>query len=353
MGVKMTTPSEMLMGEVIDGWTVDEPLRTFQGATGGHFSRGYIVSKEGKKAFLKAMDLHCALGKGLKAVEQASRQYNFEKELLYLCRDRRLSHIVRLLADGEHIIQRLPNGGSDLFNRVYYIIFELADGDIRKELVFDGDKGDAWKAYILHQIAVALTQLHKCQIAHQDVKPSNILSFKEARHYKLSDLGRSSSRTIAAPTDSCSFPGDLSYAPPEYLYGYIPSEYNDRRFGSDAYLLGSMISFLYMGVGALVLTVSALEDSYQPHVWAGSYIDVLPFLSSAHTKATIALQSYLPKRYSQEFLDCYFQLCHPDPSERGDPKARSQVGRPIGIDRYVSRFDALAKKMGFINRLRA
>ena len=342
----MGTASESLVGEVIDGWTVENPILSFPGATGGHFSNSYIVSKNGIRAFLKAMDLTAAITSGLKAVEQVTRQYNFEKDLLSLCRDKKLSKIVSLLADGEYVVNKLPYGSSQLLNRVYYLIFELADGDIRKELVFDGDMSDAWKAHVLHQIAVALTQLHWNQIAHQDIKPSNVLSYKKLQSYKLADLGRSASMEIIAPTDELDFPGDLGYAPPEYLYKYIPGNFHDRRFGSDAFLLGSMISFLYIGLSSLTLTLDNVPESFKPDIWAGTYADVLPHLIAAHTQATNTLKSYLPPGYENEFSTLYFQLCHPDPLTRGDPKARSQIGRPIGIDRYVSRFNNLSKRLG-------
>lgn len=341
----MSTPAQLLKGQTINGWHVDSQLETFQGQTGGHFSTGYFVSKDGKKAFLKAMDLSRAILQGLKAVELATRQFNFERDLLCLCRDERLSHIVRLVDHGEHELIGLPGGQNDLLNRVYYMIFELADGDVRRELSFDGSMPASRKMYVLHQIAVAITQLHTVHIAHQDVKPSNVLAFKTQRQYKLSDLGRSSARNISAPTDDFDFPGDMSYAPPEYLYDYLPPEYHDRRQGSDAYLLGSMISFLFTGLGAVNATLRQVPVQYLPHEWQGSYHEVLPFLVDAHTQAVTNLRSELPEKCRDELSTIYFQLCHPNPTERGHPSARAQHGRPIGLDRYVSRFDSLEKHL--------
>ena len=130
----MSTPAQLLKGQTINGWHVDSQLETFQGQTGGHFSTGYFVSKDGKKAFLKAMDLSRAILQGLKAVELATRQFNFERDLLCLCRDERLSHIVKLMDHGEHELTGLAGGQNDLLNRVYYMIFELADGDVRRGL---------------------------------------------------------------------------------------------------------------------------------------------------------------------------------------------------------------------------
>lgn len=347
----MSAASEHLVGEIIDGWKVEERTKSYPGATGGHFSNSYIVSKDGMSAFLKAMDLHAAINRGLAEVQRVTTQYNFEKQLLTLCRDKKLTKIIRLLADGEYIVQNIPNGFSNDLNRVYYLIFELADGDIRKELSFRGGVTDTWKANVLHQIAVALTQLHNNRIAHQDLKPSNVLSFNNDQNCKLADLGRSSSMNIIAPTDELSFPGDFNYAPPEYLYRHIPSDFHDRRFGSDAYLLGSMISFLFLGVSALTLTLDRMDNAFKPDTWIGDYGDVLPYLITAHTDATNILKQYLPTDFQDEISTIYFQLCHPDPCTRGHPKARRQIGRPIGIDRYVSKFNLLKQKLKFRNRI--
>ena len=155
----MSSPAQILQGQTINGWLVEQRIEIFQGQTGGRFSTGYFVVKDGQKAFLKAMDLHEAIRHGLKAIELATRQYNFERELLCLCRDRRLSHIVQLLDHGEHELAELPIGQHGLLNRVYYMIFELADGgDVRRELTFDGAMPGSRKIHVLHQVGVALTQ---------------------------------------------------------------------------------------------------------------------------------------------------------------------------------------------------
>lgn len=347
----MSTPAQLLKGQTINGWYVDSQLEAFQGQTGGHFSTGYFVVKDGERAFLKAMDLSSAIRSGLQEVEKATRQFNFERDLLCLCRDRRLSHIVRLVDHGEHVLLALPGGAGNLLNRVYYMIFELADGDVRRELSFDGTMPNSKKVHVLHQIGVALTQLHTVNIAHQDVKPSNVLSFKVQKQYKLSDLGRSSARNIPAPTDGYDFPGDMGYAPPEYLYGYLPPEYHNRRQGSDAYLLGSMIAFLFIGLGAINATLGYLPLQYLPNEWNGSYHEVLPFLVDAHVQVVAVLKSGLPEMCREELSTIYFQLCHPNPAERGHPSARVQHGSPIGLDRYVSRFDAVTKRLQIQERV--
>lgn len=53
---------------------------------------------------------------------------------------------------------------------------------------------------LMHQITAALRQLHGSGIAHQDIKPSNILFFQDD-HTKLADLGRASDRHGGSPHD--------------------------------------------------------------------------------------------------------------------------------------------------------
>lgn len=345
----MGTPSEMLEGQIINGWNVLNTIGSFTGATGGHFSAGYIVERDGTTAFLKAMDLHSAARKGLNAISEETSQFIFERDLMSFCADRRLSRIIKLIDCGEFV--PLSTAEKTEFNTVYYMVFELADGDIRRELTLNKGAGANWKLRILHHVAVGVSQLHGVKIAHQDVKPSNVLAFNLDSSFKLTDLGRSSSKTFSAPTDKCPFPGDYNYAPPEYHFGFVPPNDQDRRQGSDAYLLGSLISFLFCGLGAFMATLQHAPIEYRPGNWQGNFSDVLPFWTTAHSEATLALSSHIPDYCREDLISIYFQLCHPDPSTRGHPRARARIGRPLGLERYISRFDAIAKKTSISERL--
>ena len=347
----MATPAEMLEGKIINGWQVLEPIRSFAGGTGGNFSSGYVVQRNGESAFLKAMDLHSAISRGIEAISDDTTQFRFERDLLTFCSDRRLSKIIRLIEHGEFNAIN-PEEALSNFNIVFYMVFELADGDIRRELTLNKIDSNLWKLRLLHNVATALGQLHGVQVAHQDVKPSNILAFNSQKTFKLSDLGRSNSKIFNAPTDKYAFPGDHNYAPPEYHYKYIPPDENDRRQGSDIYLLGSLISFLFTGLGAFMSTLQKMENEYRSGVWQGNYKDVLPFLVKAHNEATLLLKKQLPTQCCEELSTIYSQLCHPDPSIRGDPRSRSRTGRPIGIERYISKFDLLEKKMSIFEKAR-
>lgn len=334
----MSTPSEQLLTKSVNGWLVVEELGTFPGASGGNFSTGYIVEKDGVRAYMKAMDLHSVVPHGISAIAATASQFSFEKDILEFCTKENLSGVVRLLEAGE-----LANQSAHPFDIIYYMVFEKADGDIRRELfAFGGQREASWKLSVLHQSAKALLQLHGVDIAHQDLKPSNVLAFRSTLQFKLADLGRAVSKQFRAPADTLDYPGDRSYAPPEYIYGFVPpAEYQDRRIGSDAFLLGSLLSFLFAGVGSLTLTLKNLPPQCMPGSWTGTYNDLLPYLVNAHTQATANLYQSWPPGCAAELSQAYFNLCHPNPSTRGHPDARKQSRQPVGLDRYRSIFDRL------------
>lgn len=96
-----------------------------------------------------------------------------------------------------------------------FIMFELADGDVRKVIAKASQIDDAWRFNVLHDVAVGLQQLHSKKIAHQDLKPSNVLLFDaEKRGAKIGDLGRASIMGTGASHDQMTIAGAKSYAPP-------------------------------------------------------------------------------------------------------------------------------------------
>jgi eukaryotic-like serine/threonine-protein kinase len=68
----------------------------------------------------------------------------------------------------------------------------------------------------LHHVATGLQQLHFSEIAHQDVKPANILVMAD-RTAKIGDMGRAHRRAV--PMNYLKQERDRTYAAPELLYG--------------------------------------------------------------------------------------------------------------------------------------
>jgi serine/threonine protein kinase len=264
--------------------------------------------------------------------------FNFEREILFRCRDEHLSRIIRTLEDGKVIVDT----GSPV-GVVQYLIFELANSDIRVHAVAGAMITDAWRLRTLHDIATGLYQLHRIEIAHQDVKPSNVLVIGDGRQ-KLSDLGCAAHSGTSAPRDGHVIAGDRNYAPPELLYGYTLADWHERRLGCDLYLLGSMISFLFSQASMTHVWVSQLDPIFRPGRWTDTFQAVLPYLRSACDNAFVSISKSFPETLATELSASLRQLCDPDPMLRGHPRSRSQVGNRYSLERYVSTFNLLAKR---------
>ncbi len=339
----MKRPAEKLSGLVLErGWKVGRILEPDPKSSGGNFSFSYEVSdSSGKKALLKALDFTRALREPdfVDALRAMTSAYVFERDLLRECRDRNMDRIVRAVDDGA--VQVDP---SDL-GKVPYLIFEMADRDLRKQLDYMGQVELAWELRSLHHMATGLQQLHSTQAAHQDLKPSNVLVFQD-KVSKLGDLGSSARRGVASPRDHWEVPGDPAYAPPELLYGHINSDWTERRFGTDLYLLGSMISYFFANIGTTALIEAELIEAHSWRNWQGTYSEVLPYLHEAFAKVVDKVMSEVPNREVATELEVIFsQLCNPDPNKRGVPRFIRGLSPRYDVQRYISRFNYLARRL--------
>ena len=360
--VEQTPASGLLGREIDDGWVITEKLLRAGEAgaedlTGSCFSLGYIAVKGKKKAFVKVIDIQGVLddrSSGLGIVARLKRmtdRHTFESTILDVCRKAKLDRIVQVIGAGE-----LEAPGSLLSIPIPYIMFEVADGgDVRKAIGASNKIDDAWRFRILHDVAVGLQQLHRHDIAHQDLKPSNVLVFKEAAsRAKIGDLGRSSRRGTQAEHDAYDIPGAPRYAPPEQIFGVIPERWEDRREGGDVYHLGGLAAFLFSGMTLSVHLAEALRPEMRPHYWGGKggcdYETALPILKVALAKFVQSIQKDFPAWASEELGQIILTACDPDYRTRGDPAARRRAGQPVGIDAYVSRFDRMAKQASVKSR---
>lgn len=331
------TPAQQLEGKVLDGgWVVGKMVDISPGTTGGHFSSGYLVeSRNGRKAFLKALDYSKALRSAdpARALQSLTEAFNFERDMLEMCKDRRLDRVVRSITSGKAEVGGAQGGV------VQYLIFELADNDVRKHLDTSARFDLAWALRSLHHMATGLLQLHRIGIAHQDLKPSNVLIFDKTS--KVSDLG-SAAHSGFIPTEDLTIPGDDSYAPPELLYKYCHPEWNVRRFGCDAYLLGSMAVFFFTRMSMTSLIVAEMHEQHKWYNWTGTYKEVLPYVREAFGVALQHISGQVPPQLRGEVVEIIRQLCEPDPDLRGHPRGRTRG--PLTLERYVSKFNVLASK---------
>jgi eukaryotic-like serine/threonine-protein kinase len=332
----MSTPAEQLTGQILDdGWVVGDLIPRTGAQTGGHFSCSYgVTNSDGRPAFLKAMDYTSALKSADPANELniLTSAFLFERQVLQLCLDRKMSRIVRAIGGGTASV-----GGS----AVQYLIFEEAKGDIRKYLDTVKQFDLVWTLTCIHNICVGVRQLNGASIAHQDLKPSNVLHFPDEGQ-KLADLGRAWHKSLLSPHDGLPCAGDMGYAPPELLYRYLAPDESDRRFGADFYLVGSMVLFLFTGMRASQILVSELDPHHHPRIWLGTYEDLLPYLRHAFSLNLATVRGSFPdKVLGEEIADVFQQMCDPDIATRGDRLHTAKHGSRFGLERFVQRFDRL------------
>lgn len=338
--------AENLEGLDLDGgWHVDKLLKRPTQGTGGYSSFSYVASnKEGVKAFLKALDFSAALGEEdpARSMYYLTSAYDVERNLLHKCKDKKLRRVVVPLADGT---AKVP-GNFGLLGNVPYLIFAMATGDIRSEVARWKRFDLAWALRSLHHSATGLQELHGIGIAHQDVKPSNVLVFP-VEGSKLTDLGSASQVGYPSRSDKKVVPGDVSYATPEQWYGWSQSPDFSNRYLVDLYRLGGLIFFFFAGCSATDAIQLKFSIKYGKEFTRSDFVGDLPYMQHAFEEAINDLRALVQKAaldLTDEIVMIAQQLCDPDPRRRGDPIARAAAYRqPHDIQAYVSRFDRLAK----------
>ena len=336
----MSTSAERLVGLTLDGgWSVIELLPKSSIQTGGAFSCSYhIEHPDGRKAFLKAMDFDAALSDPDPAgkLKELTEAYVFERTIVELCGTRKLSRVIRAHGSGT----KTPLGGTV----VQYLIFELGEGDVRKQLSQMTEFNLLWRLKCLHHLFVAIQQLHGSQIVHQDVKPSNVVGCGDEGH-KVADLGRAWHALTSSPFDGNQCAGDTNYAPPELLYsGAILTE-EERRQGADFFALGSMVVFMFTGLRMTAALMSAMPASLRWRATAETYANVLPELQHAFGTVLYQLRAAIPNdALWVEVKMIVEQMCNPDIVKRGDKGHTAKIGSRFGLQRFISKLNTLCTK---------
>lgn len=333
-----------LVGKVLPGgWRVERQLDRRQDDTGGNFSINYWVVKDsGTKGFCKVLNyewLMNSLGDPVAALREATSIFEFERDLARQCSG--LSKVVTAIDDGSVMMDEYRYG------LISYIIFEVADRDIRRLLNTSDLLDAAVRLRAIHNLATGIRQLHALRIAHQDVKPSNTLVFSPdefgTRSTKVGDLGRATAPGRPMSHDQLSVAGDRTYAPPEALYGEVPSDFGPRRLACDLYQLGSMVSFIFTGSAFNALLKLELHPIYYWGEWRGSYREVMPYVRDAFGRASQRVAAEAPPEVSDRVLRLVRMLCEPDPYRRGHPRSVKQPGNQYALERIVTELDLLVR----------
>jgi eukaryotic-like serine/threonine-protein kinase len=337
--MKMLAPAEQLEGTTLPtGWIVGQ--RVTPVGTGGNMSVCYLVSHpDGRQGFLKAMDYSRAFFSTNTAdmLQYLSAAYIFEREICVQCDEFRITRVVHALEHGSHVA-----GPLGPYHKVEYLIFERADGDVRAILDQQPKLDLVFAFATLHGAAAALNQLHLAGMAHQDLKPSNLLIFRaEQIMAKLGDLGRSWSRHLPAPHDGARIAGDTGYAPLELLMNLTLDD-DHRRIGVDLYLLGSLVVFFFCDCHINALIMKHLDPSLQASRTPLTHADLLPYFQRAFADALAEFSSQVPSSMREKLTTIVAQLCDPDHTRRGNPGSTGI--KRFGLVRYISMFDALRRQ---------
>lgn len=346
-----------LEGKMVADWRVSKKLEApdkFKNQTGGNFSTCYVVEKNGQNAFMKVLDYYKIMKykksqSTTQVMQDASTEFNYEKSLSKYCVKHKVSKVIYYIDSGDITFDGYLVNGS-----VSYIVYEMADGDVRKIMAFSSKAELAakinslsLKLKSLHDVSVGISQLHNNAISHQDIKPSNILFFGDES--KIGDLGRS---LIFDNNIVCPYPlrfnGDRNYAAPECFFpGFNATK--ESLYQVDNYMLGGLVTYYITG-----LTFNALMNNYLPNVLKFStfresqqYDNILADMINAYQNALKDFENEIPiESVRHGLVSMVSYLCNPNPAKRGHPKniAQTSIMPNYDLQRTIQELDILQKK---------
>lgn len=333
------------------GWKVKSVHQTGGKPTGGIYSICFDVEKDGRLCFMKALDFNQYISRADKKGESVdyvgcinvmTNQYIYERDLSLACLNRKIKNVACVIDDGQEFAEPLNV-------IVPYLVFDMADYDLREKLDMSNNLDLAWKMTSLHDVAVGLHGLHQAGITHQDIKPSNILIYNKelVDTTKIGDLGCSDCDFLSSPYKSRIFTGDHTYSPPERAYKILEdTDPFKQKLLTDCYLLGSLIVYYLTGFSMNAILNKYLPKSCLPNVYSGTLDELKSYLQNAFTQALIEIENEIPSvKFKERLLLAIKYLCNPDPSRRGHPSNIScKYGSQCNLERFISILDLLRRQ---------
>lgn len=331
------TLASQLEGKKVGQWNVIKRKPKDANDSSGYFSSCYFVENDkGERAFLKAYNYLYAFGKKAGAADtlkMMTENFTYERDLLKLCGDNKMRRVVMAIDSGEY-----AEAGEVI--TVPYLVFEHADGGNLSNFLAISDL--SWKLHSFHGALLGVSQLHKAKVAHQDIKPSNILIFGKTVA-KISDLGSATQFGNASNWESDGVPGDQRYAPIELLYRYYSPHWETRRFGADLFMLGGLLTYMVADANFLSLMYQQIQIAQRHNFFGGNFNEALPFLINAYSLSLVELKLAIPAKIRDELTNVIAELSHPDPDKRGNPRFLGSPHSQFSLERYISIIDRLAK----------
>jgi serine/threonine protein kinase len=325
------------------GWKVFEKVTSKQHSGGNFCVRYFVKNNAGEIAFLKAMDFSRAFAKPdrMTALYELTSEYRFESFILELCKDAKMTKVVIPLSSG--VIK--VDGKMPPWDEVYFIIFEKAESDLRQ--AFINSAPNTWYSFFraIKHTCIGLEQLHRAKIAHQDIKPSNILNFNNEIS-KIADMGRVVDEAGTSPFAKYRFAGDQNYAPIEIHHDIKVANFSERYL-TDLNGVGSLIYQTFMNVH---ITAALISEAYRisPALGTMSYYLALPIYETAFFTLMDRLHQECALRFDADIassvVSAVSEMCHPDYRKRGAPKLNSIKAR-ASLRRYSSKIDSILRQL--------
>jgi hypothetical protein len=106
-----------------------------------------------------------------------------------------------------------------------------------------------------------------------------------------------------------------------------------------------MAVFLFAGISMSHMLFDRVREEHHWAVWNGTFEDVLPYIRQAFDEAMVEFGYSIPnEQLRAQLVTLVQELCDPDPRFRGDKINRVRGGNPFSLERYVTRFDLLARR---------
>ena len=189
-----------------------------------------------------------------------------------------------------------------------YVLMEVGDIDWEKEILERQKRNQYYSENelmnILYVLVNSLEKLQKENISHRDIKPQNILVFKNNNNpcYKLADFGKAKELISGnKPTEKQTLRGTELYMSPLLFYGLrsrkIKKYIKHNPYKSDVFSLGLCILFA---------STLCFESLY----------DVRELKNNISIK--IIIEKYLKKRYSYKIIDIISSMLDINEATRDD-----------------------------------